>query len=331
MSQHFLKKYMLASLTSIMIMGASQAYAEEVNEVSEPQTDETTETNIDQPKTAPDEPEIDTGEAVETPDTDMTETPRQEDQKNEEPSDPPVVKEEDGYEEPPSVETKPDSAIITEEGQEEMEDPTDEDVTDQSSSGQSSQGNPSYQPSAQRQNIQQVHDNAALLSSPAAAHLHTSFKYNPLAMERFEQITTKGTVNQASIQSLEQKVTFKDNEFLNRIQQDSDYFRYQAFRPLAIKDYYKNLDKQVLGLITEEIGSMPDLKSNNKKPIASRQHEDKEQQIEQKQTFHDVRDDKGDDIDNNEVETHPFGWLIFGSLGIVFAGVVYFLFNRKGL
>ncbi|MGX8003924.1 SdrH family protein [Staphylococcus hominis] len=37
-------------------------------------------------------------------------------------------------------------------------------------------------------------------------------------------------------------------------------FRFQYFNPLNAKEYYKNLDEQVLSLITSDIGSMPDLK-----------------------------------------------------------------------
>ncbi|PTK35631.1 hypothetical protein BUZ46_11205, partial [Staphylococcus hominis] len=42
--------------------------------------------------------------------------------------------------------------------------------------------------------------------------------------------------------------------------EDSQYFRFQYFNPLNAKEYYKNLDEQVLSLITSDIGSMPDLK-----------------------------------------------------------------------
>ncbi|MGX8004925.1 SdrH family protein [Staphylococcus hominis] len=37
-------------------------------------------------------------------------------------------------------------------------------------------------------------------------------------------------------------------------------FDFQYFNPLNAKEYYKNLDEQVLSLITSDIGSMPDLK-----------------------------------------------------------------------
>ena len=51
-----------------------------------------------------------------------------------------------------------------------------------------------------------------------------------------------------------------DNQNLNILQEDSQYFRFQYFNPLNAKEYYKNLDEQVLSLITNDIGSMPDLK-----------------------------------------------------------------------
>lgn len=52
-----------------------------------------------------------------------------------------------------------------------------------------------------------------------------------------------------------------NNEYLDYLQKGSNYFRFEYFNPLNSKKYYKNLDEQVLALITGEIGSMPELKS----------------------------------------------------------------------
>ncbi len=62
------------------------------------------------------------------------------------------------------------------------------------------------------------------------------------------------------------KQNFSGNAYLNGLQQQSNYFRFQYFNPLKSERYYRNLDEQVLALITGEIGSMPDLK----KPKISR-------------------------------------------------------------
>ena len=50
-----------------------------------------------------------------------------------------------------------------------------------------------------------------------------------------------------------------NNEYLDYLQKGSNYFRFEYFK--NSKKYYKNLDEQVLALITGEIGSMPELKS----------------------------------------------------------------------
>ena len=44
------------------------------------------------------------------------------------------------------------------------------------------------------------------------------------------------------------------------------------FNPLKSERYYRNLDEQVLALITGEIGSMPDLKKPEDKPVQNTVH-----------------------------------------------------------
>ncbi|WP_312632503.1 SdrH family protein, partial [Mammaliicoccus sciuri] len=75
----------------------------------------------------------------------------------------------------------------------------------------------------------------------------------------------KEQVSDSEISAVLKKQNFADNAFLNELQKDTNYFKFQYFNPLKSRDYYKNLDKQVLALITGDIGSMPDLKKPENK------------------------------------------------------------------
>ena len=108
-----------------------------------------------------------------------------------------------------------------------------------------------------------------------------SYKYNPFVINQIHQLdNSNGAISDRDIYNIFRKETFSGNQYLNSLQQSSNYFRFQYFNPLDSKKYYKNLDDQVLALITGDIGSMPDLK----KP------EDKESS--DKSSFENHSDDK---------------------------------------
>lgn len=87
-----------------------------------------------------------------------------------------------------------------------------------------------------------------------------AYKYNPYIINKVNHLDDNGEkITNKDFNRLITKQKF-DNQNLNILQEDSQYFRFQYFNPLNAKEYYKNLDEQVLSLITNDIGSMPDLK-----------------------------------------------------------------------
>ncbi|OJH01748.1 hypothetical protein BL313_03455 [Staphylococcus hominis] len=87
-----------------------------------------------------------------------------------------------------------------------------------------------------------------------------AYKYNPYIINKINHLDDNGEkITNKDFNRLIKKQKF-DNQNLNILQEDSQYFRFQYFNPLNAKEYYKNLDEQVLSLITSDIGSMPDLK-----------------------------------------------------------------------
>ena len=87
-----------------------------------------------------------------------------------------------------------------------------------------------------------------------------AYKYNPYIINKVNHLDDNGEkITNKDFNHLIKKQKF-DNQNLNILQEDSQYFRFQYFNPLNAKEYYKNLDEQVLSLITNDIGSMPDLK-----------------------------------------------------------------------
>ena len=87
-----------------------------------------------------------------------------------------------------------------------------------------------------------------------------AYKYNPYIINKVNHLDDNGEkITNKDFNRLIKKQKF-DNQNLNILQEDSQYFRFQYFNPLNAKEYYKNLDEQVLSLITNAIGSMPDLK-----------------------------------------------------------------------
>ncbi len=89
-----------------------------------------------------------------------------------------------------------------------------------------------------------------------------SFKYNPFVVNQVKQLNNgEEKISNREILSILRPQRFDDNAFLNELQKGTNYFKFQYFNPLKSQDNYKNLDNQVLALITGEIGSMPDLKN----------------------------------------------------------------------
>lgn len=102
-----------------------------------------------------------------------------------------------------------------------------------------------------------------------------AYKYNPYIINKVNHLDDNGEkITNKDFNRLIKKQKF-DNQNLNILQEDSQYFRFQYFNPLNAKEYYKNLDEQVLSLITSDIGSMPDLKkpkTNHKDEVGEEQY-----------------------------------------------------------
>ncbi|PNZ21409.1 SdrH family protein, partial [Staphylococcus succinus] len=98
-----------------------------------------------------------------------------------------------------------------------------------------------------------------------------SFKYNPFVLNQVRQLNNNvDKVSDKDISAILRKQDFADNSYLNKLQKDTNYFKFQYFNPLKSSDYYKNLDKQVLALITGDIGTMPDLKKPEGKALTGK-------------------------------------------------------------
>ncbi|WP_086429294.1 SdrH family protein [Staphylococcus cornubiensis] len=114
-----------------------------------------------------------------------------------------------------------------------------------------------------------------------AKMLNNNYKYNPLFQEEISRLNGAGNHIQSEITNLSRKEQFTQNEFLDDLQQSTDYFRYQYFNPLSTEQYYHRLDKQVLALVTGQFGSMPDFKKSGDKSLVNKHQQDKVKKIEQ--------------------------------------------------
>ncbi|HHU6751147.1 TPA: SdrH family protein [Staphylococcus pseudintermedius] len=114
-----------------------------------------------------------------------------------------------------------------------------------------------------------------------AGFLNNNYKYNPLFKEEVARLSQFGSQDHQDIASLSRKAQFSQNAFLDDLQQSTDYFRYQYFNPLSTEQYYHRLDKQVLALVTGELGSMPDFKKSGDKSLVNKHQQDKVKKIEQ--------------------------------------------------
>ena len=317
MSQTFKKKYVVTSMTSLLLLGAVQVpvHAEtSTQDTTATQHEEapSTDTSAEETQPAVDEPAIDIGEAV-----------------------PPTDEENEASDASEEIESEQQNDVIEEDpSTPETENPV---SPTQGDSGTAGNGTTNHPPSSETQQdggtytpqSNQSSHGATGRGTSAVANINSGFKYNPVAAEIAQQMNIQGHTNHPSLQTLGQKATFRQNQFLNRVQQQSDYFRFQSFKPLSARGYYENLDKQVMGLIAGEIGAMPDLKKKDGKAVASHHQEDKEQQIKQDQmhtTSAEVEDEKEQ---NEKSKNSSYKWLISGLIGIVLAGALYRLVQRR--
>lgn len=137
------------------------------------------------------------------------------------------------------------------------------------------------QRNGQGQGASNVNHQDASVYQHYAKMLNNNYKYNPLFQEEIERLSVAGNHIQSEITDLSRKEQFTQNEFLDDLQQSTDYFRYQYFNPLSTEQYYHRLDKQVLALVTGQFGSMPDFKKSGDKSIVNKHQQDKVKKIEQ--------------------------------------------------
>ncbi len=157
----------------------------------------------------------------------------------------------------------------------------------------------------------------------------TGYKYNPLFTEQIENLKQNGNLADFSVQQLNQKQQFLNNSYLNQLQKNSDYFRFQYFNPLSTQKYYNNLDKQVLALITGKVGSMPDLKKPSDKTVENDHQQDKVEKIEQHGENLTEKNMNNEDTDTK----HTFSLKSISLVGALSVGCVsiisYILWRRR--
>ncbi|SCT26295.1 SdrH family protein [Staphylococcus caeli] len=152
-----------------------------------------------------------------------------------------------------------------------------------------------------------------------------SFKYNPFILNQIKQLSSNSeNVSDRELSNILRKQNFSDNRFLNELQKGTNYFKFQYFNPLKNRDYYKNLDRQVLALITGDIGSMPDLK----KPVSK----DSSGKYEYHSSSDEEMTQTKDKSSTNAMDI-KFERALFASITamlIIFIGVVLgYIVNRK--
>ncbi len=72
-----------------------------------------------------------------------------------------------------------------------------------------------------------------------------AYKYNPYILNQINKLGKDyGEVTDEDIYNIIRKQNFSGNAYLNGLQQQSNYFRFQYFNPLKSERYYRNLDEQ---------------------------------------------------------------------------------------
>ncbi|HCY8362796.1 TPA: hypothetical protein O1929_002461 [Staphylococcus aureus] len=180
-----------------------------------------------------------------------------------------------------------------------------------------------WQPNGNQRNLQNPTGND-FVSQRFLALANGAYKYNPYILNQINQLGKEyGEVTDEDIYNIIRKQNFSGNAYLNGLQQQSNYFRFQYFNPLKSERYYRNLDEQVLALITGEIGSMPDLKKPEDKP------DSKQRSFEphEKDDFTAVK--KQEDNKKSASTAYSKSWLaIVCSMMVVFS-IMLFLFVKR--
>ncbi|HCY8452637.1 TPA: hypothetical protein O2A12_002587 [Staphylococcus aureus] len=180
-----------------------------------------------------------------------------------------------------------------------------------------------WQPNGNQGNSQNPTDND-FVSQRFLALANGAYKYNPYILNQINKLGKDyGEVTDEDIYNIIRKQNFSGNAYLNGLQQQSNYFRFQYFNPLKSERYYRNLDEQVLALITGEIGSMPDLKKPEDKP------DSKQRSFEphEKDDFTVVK--KQEDNKKSASTAYSKSWLaIVCSMMVVFS-IMLFLFVKR--
>ncbi len=180
-----------------------------------------------------------------------------------------------------------------------------------------------WQPNGNQGNSQN-HTGNDFVSQRFSALANGAYKYNPYILNQINKLGKDyGEVTDEDIYNIIRKQNFSGNAYLNGLQQQSNYFRFQYFNPLKSERYYRNLDEQVLALITGEIGSMPDLKKPEDKP------DSKQRSFEphEKDDFTVVK--KQEDNKKSASTAYSKSWLaIVCSMMVVFS-IMLFLFVKR--
>ncbi|HCW7560176.1 TPA: hypothetical protein OYD13_001489 [Staphylococcus aureus] len=180
-----------------------------------------------------------------------------------------------------------------------------------------------WQPNGNQGNSQNTTGND-FVSQRFLALANGAYKYNPYILNQINKLGKDyGEVTDEDIYNIIRKQNFSGNAYLNGLQQQSNYFRFQYFNPLKSERYYRNLDEQVLALITGEIGSMPDLKKPEDKP------DSKHRSFEphEKDDFTVVK--KQEDNKKSVSTAYSKSWLaIVCSMMVVFS-IMLFLFVKR--
>lgn len=180
-----------------------------------------------------------------------------------------------------------------------------------------------WQPNGNQGNSQNPTGND-FVSQRFLALANGAYKYNPYILNQINKLGKDyGEVTDEDIYNIIRKQNFSGNAYLNGLQQQSNYFRFQYFNPLKSERHYRNLDEQVLALITGEIGSMPDLKKPEDKP------DSKQRSFEphEKDDFTVVK--KQEDNKKSASTAYSKSWLaIVCSMMVVFS-IMLFLFVKR--
>ncbi|ORO01338.1 hypothetical protein B8A11_08030 [Staphylococcus aureus] len=180
-----------------------------------------------------------------------------------------------------------------------------------------------WQPNGNQGNSQNTTGND-FVSQRFLALANGAYKYNPYILNQINKLGKDyGEVTDEDIYNIIRKQNFSGNAYLNGLQQQSNYFRFQYFNPLKSERYYRNLDEQVLALITGEIGSMPDLKKPEDKPDSKH----RSFELHEKDDFTVVK--KQEDNKKSASTAYSKSWLaIVCSMMVVFS-IMLFLFVKR--